>query len=173
MDIRKIEQLLEKFYEGTSSSEDEQLLRDFFRNDNLPEHLASLRPQFCFSSHYVASQKTNDVYEAALGKAIILEEKTLHKLKQRKFVFSIAAAAAVVLLMIGILSIPKPTNLEDTFNNPVQAYEEASKALFYVSEQLNKGLKPIHEGSEKLRTGLEKTNELNRLDIIQNFIKTE
>jgi hypothetical protein len=173
MDIRKIEQLLEKFFDGTSSSEEEQQLREFFQQDNLPDHLISLRSQFCFPAGYVARNETNQAFKDTLEHAIRQEEKSYLKNKSRRILLTIASTAAVLLLMIGILFAPKPSKLEDTFNNPAQAYEEASKALLYVSGQLNKGLKPLQESSEKFNIGINKTSEINRLEVIKNFIKTE
>jgi hypothetical protein len=173
MDIKTIEHLLEKFYEGSSSREEEQQLREFFQQDNLPDHLISLKSQFCFPASYAARNETNQAFKDALEHTIRQEEKSYLKNKSRRILLTIASTAAVLLLMIGILFAPKPSKLEETFNNPAQAYEEASKALLFVSDQLNKGLKPLQESSEIFNKGIDKTSEINRLEVIKNFIKTE
>ncbi|GET30805.1 hypothetical protein [Prolixibacter sp. SD074] len=47
METRRVEILLEKFFEGQSTLEEEQELRDFFReNRDLPEALEINRPFF-------------------------------------------------------------------------------------------------------------------------------
>lgn len=173
MESRKIEQLLEKFYEGTSSSKEEHLLRQYFSNDSLPDHLKSLKPLFCHQDYILAHTKTNDLLKDRLECTIRLEDKRSKKLVKRRILLSIASVAAVLLLMFGIFSTPEPTSFEDTFNNPEQAYEEAKKALVYVSDHLNKGLVPLQESAAKLNKGIDKTSEISRLDIIQNFIKSE
>ena len=173
METRKIEHLLEKFYDGTSSLEEEQQLRQYFSSDNLPEHLKSLKPQFCHPDFFITHHKTREKLKADLECTIRSAEKKSTKDKRNRLIFSMAAAAAVLLLMIGILSTPEPKKIEDTFNNPEQAYEEARRALLYVSEHLSKGLIPLQEGASKLNQGMDKTGEISRLEIIKSFIKSD
>lgn len=44
----RIEELLERYWEGETSLAEEQELQDYFAQDHLPEHLAPHRPQFRF-----------------------------------------------------------------------------------------------------------------------------
>ena len=46
MNTEKIEQLLEKFFEGETTLEEEKQLRTFFRKENIPDRLESYREQF-------------------------------------------------------------------------------------------------------------------------------
>lgn len=46
MNTEKIEQLLEKYFEGETSLEEEKQLRTFFRKDDIPDRLKSYRGQF-------------------------------------------------------------------------------------------------------------------------------
>lgn len=43
-----IEDLLNKYFEGETSCEEERELRRFFMQDDLPEHLQAYRPMFAF-----------------------------------------------------------------------------------------------------------------------------
>ncbi|WP_332369442.1 hypothetical protein [Spirosoma telluris] len=49
-----IEQLLEKYYEGETSLQEEKQLRQFFQQENIPQHLQSHAAQF----RYFASART-------------------------------------------------------------------------------------------------------------------
>ncbi len=48
MNTKKIEQLLEKYFEGETSLNEEKELRDFFQQDEIPEHLKSYIDQFSY-----------------------------------------------------------------------------------------------------------------------------
>ena len=47
-DYKYIEQLLERYWQGETSLEEEQILRAFFSQPQLPAHLASFAPLFTF-----------------------------------------------------------------------------------------------------------------------------
>ena len=46
MNSPKIEKILERYFQGESSLQEEQTLREFFSQDKLPAHLAELKDQF-------------------------------------------------------------------------------------------------------------------------------
>lgn len=46
MDYKYIEQLLKKYWKGETSLEEEQILRSFFQQEDIPHHLAVFRPIF-------------------------------------------------------------------------------------------------------------------------------
>ena len=58
-DKRQIEALIEKYFEGLTSLEEEQVLRDYFQREDLPEELKIHAPLFqYFSSEREEVQKT-------------------------------------------------------------------------------------------------------------------
>ena len=57
----------------------------------------------------------------------------------RKRLFTIAAAAAVVVLAVG-LSLYRNDEPKDTFDDPYLAYAELERALAMVSEGMQKGI---------------------------------
>ena len=48
MDYKYIEQLLEKYWNCETSVEEEQILRSFFRQKELPEHLLRYKSLFAY-----------------------------------------------------------------------------------------------------------------------------
>lgn len=46
MDYKYIEQLLNKYWKGETSLEEEQILHSFFQQDDIPQHLAVYKPIF-------------------------------------------------------------------------------------------------------------------------------
>lgn len=52
MNTEKIKELLEKYFEGETSLEEEQLLRDYFQNQEVPDELKSYRDQFAYLDEF-------------------------------------------------------------------------------------------------------------------------
>jgi len=50
MDINIIKRLLEKFYEGETSLEEEAILSDYFNNEDIPEELQNIRRNSPFTN---------------------------------------------------------------------------------------------------------------------------
>lgn len=46
MELAKIEQLLNAYFEGETNLEDEKILRNYFLNENVPTHLLQYKPIF-------------------------------------------------------------------------------------------------------------------------------
>lgn len=60
MNTEKIEQLLEKYFDGETSLEEEALLRNYFQNRDIPEHLQSYRDQFGFITELSHTKPADD-----------------------------------------------------------------------------------------------------------------
>lgn len=82
-----IDDLLNKYFEGETSSEEEKQLRDFFASGDVPEELIVYKPLFAY-------------FDEEIGK----EDKTAKKvsLNGRKAVYWIAGIAASMLLLLGL-----------------------------------------------------------------------
>ena len=93
--MNKIENLLEKYFEGKTSLKEEKLLRKYFLRDDIPEHLRVYKPIFGFFS----------------------EEHQLKKLKNKKFVvrnkvmtvriFAGIAASLLLFFTFNYFLVPK------------------------------------------------------------------
>ena len=50
MELNKIKQLLGKYYEGITSVEEDQFLKDYFQNDSVPAELEADRELFSYTA---------------------------------------------------------------------------------------------------------------------------
>jgi hypothetical protein len=134
----KIDELLKKFYDGSSTPDEECTLRDFFLSDKpVAEHLETDRLLFC-----LLQAEQSDIPTAVSER---LEAKIRHfrKLKIRRMIRRASAIAAIMLLCTGLFFVThrqKPPALTDTFDDPAEAAAVAAQALAFMSGQLNKGL---------------------------------
>lgn len=132
MELNKMEELLEKFFDGTSNDEEEQTLRTYFSQENIAGHLIQYRTLF---SYFAEAKQIKNEREIMLKSA-------KNPQRNKAFILSIAATL-IVALGVGIFMFTtyKPTNDGDlgTFDDPKIALEETQKALSMLSRHVNTG----------------------------------
>ena len=154
MDFNKIEQLLKKYWEGSSSLEEEQELRDFFDGDDVPEQWKG--EQALFNYYQLASSNTNKVIPTDNEIISLIESSDKKKSKIIKLVpfrqfLRIAAVILVLITTVYVVreeyennkTVLKP--MTDTFEDPKEAFEETKKALLLLSKNLGKGKTQVNK----------------------------
>ena len=166
MDIRIIKKLLEKYYDGGTTLEEEAVLRDYFNNEEVPQELQKYQSQFMFY------QRERDVkfenYDFELG-------KTKPKQSINKRLYWIPAAAAAILLIISMLLFllqnpfsHKQSNVI-TVTDPDSTYEITQYALYAVSKNLNEGFGKLNK-LEYLEDGMNALKKIN-INLSNNEVK--
>jgi hypothetical protein len=151
MNTNGIEALLEKFYEGNTSLQEERTLQDFFQREDVPAHL---KPHQSLFGYYKSEQQlglNNQNFEKSLSEQIKEDNGKISVIRlhpSRKGFLFLTGIAATILLLIGLLVAFQQDvfkrKLNQTGNPDVEiAYADASKALLLVSGNLNNGLKYI------------------------------
>lgn len=163
-DYNHIEKLLERFYNAETSETEEQMLKDFFFNEEVPPHLQTEKEIF------LQLYKTDmpDGVDERLGKLIdeweLSEQRTVKKVRTFHLQW-IASIAAGLLLLVGMSWYTNQPQRQDTCATPEEAYVHAEKALLLFSEALNKGIRPI-EDMEKTNKNIRKQiNKLNNTEL--------
>lgn len=159
MDTVKMKQLLEKFYDGQTTDQEEQLLKEFFQGADIPDSLLPEKELFLqFTAHEVAVP--TDLEERLSQK---IDEWSRPRTIRFRWIGSIAASI-IVLLTIGALITPwgEPTR-KDTYTNVEDAYVEAQKALVMFSSSVNKGIGQVEEVKGKTTKTIKKVDKQLRL----------
>ncbi len=127
MESVNIEKLLDKYFEGETSINEEATLKAYFEKPNIPEHFMQYKAMFA----YFAQNKAE-----SSKKPIQVNSK-----KQTWYGKSIAIAAVFLLLIaIGIKYNHSNSKLSDAELKEAQiAYVETQKVFKLISENLNKG----------------------------------
>jgi hypothetical protein len=156
-DLKRIEALLNKYFNGETSTAEESELRDFFTREDVPDHLFAEAELFGF----FRKQKTGGMsvgLQSRLENMIDGQEVRPVSIISRWRYYWISGAAALILLMLALFldsQIRKRPSLRatgDTYEDPYLAYAEAKRVLYYVSEKMNTGTKPLRN-LEKIETG--------------------
>jgi len=147
MNPEELNRLLDKYYSGRSSEEEEKLLCDYFGGDTIHEGYEAEHEIFAYYRSARNVPEPSVDFEArimaGLDGAEIIEEKFLI----RRYLYPLVGAAASILILFGsYFFLSRDLQPKDTFTDPKIAYLETRKILFEVSSKMNKAemaLEPV------------------------------
>ncbi len=161
MDSKRIEQLLEKYWNAETSLEEEQELHRFFQGADVPENLKETAALF----RYFEEEKNRSLHES-------FDADVTKKIRQRqggKTVsmtnwFQIARVAAGVVVVVAAVYLighevrkSSPNEITDTESDPKLAFEQTKKALMMISKNFHKAqneaskINLLNEAEEKIQ----------------------
>lgn len=149
MEENKIRALLEKYWEGETSLEDEKELRSYFASSQVSDEFAPFIPLFAFFDEEKHLSMTGEIKQPP-------DEAKGGKVINFRWAINVAASIAIFIMMFFInkqLSRPAADQYayQDTYQNPEEALEEVKQALFYVSSKMNKGMTTTTHTLEKMQ----------------------
>ncbi|RDY61256.1 hypothetical protein [Flagellimonas nanhaiensis] len=122
MELGNIEKLLEKYFEATTTVEEEKMLREYFSQEDVATHLEQYRPMFNYFSMAKEERYTKQV-----------------PLKPRKDFYKWVSIAAVAVLSFGIYF----GNEYRERKQAEYAYNETKKAFELLAENFGKGTEKV------------------------------
>ena len=183
MNIEQIKSLLARFYEGQTTPEEERLLADFFRREDVPEDLQEDKQLFLLLAQTSDQEMPQDIAEEItafvnnLGqtkKKPILSEVKHHKgiiyrLKTPpKMWYRIAATVAILFAIGGGVLFYQHTYTTDPFRDTCNTPEEAADAILYANDIINRSAAPFMRST---MIATEQVNDINQtLGKIQPYI---
>lgn len=126
MELQKIEQLLNKYFESETTLKEEKVLRDYFNTQEVAPHLKAYQSMF---AHFSASK--NEVHQ---NEVKAFSEEPVQT-KNHNLWYSIAAGLAIVLGVTFFFQQQNNTAYQE--QEVLMAYEQTKNALQMVSEILN------------------------------------
>lgn len=164
MDSKHIEHLLEKYWECETSLEEEVEIKNFFKQDDIPEHLFTHAPLFKYLDQEASQEVLDTQFDQAVLEAIAEEKKGTQIYIKRWYEPYIKVAAVLLILVSASFLLTKYLNkqeetpaLADTYDNPEDAFEETKKALLLISKNIGKGraqtqkIVNFHQAEEKIK----------------------
>ncbi|MEE9364286.1 MAG: hypothetical protein V3U92_16925 [Cellulophaga sp.] len=122
MELDKIQNLLEKYFDATATVGEEETLKNYFSQDNVAPHLEQYTPMFQYFSKAKEERYTKQV-----------------PLKPRKNLYKWASIAAVAVLLFGMY-----------FGKSYQEQKEAEYAYAQTKKALNLLAANFNRGTEKV-----------------------
>ena len=138
MDSSRLQQLLQKYWEGETTLEEEQSLKDYFQSNEVSDELRDVAAMF----QYFNQAKKNNLNDITFDRTLIdkVSAKT-NEGRARNLVFnSMRIAAGVVVVIAATWFIRNeirqstPQEVIDTYDDPKLAFEETKKALMMISK---------------------------------------
>jgi len=149
MDYKYIEQLIERYWQCETSLMEEQILRSFFSQEEIPAHLLPYREVFVYQQTQQEVKLSADFDEKVLAAIETPVVKARHLTIASRFM-PLMRAAAMVAFVITLGNVAQRSffaedqldynyeSYKDTYKDPQMAYEQLSSALMKVSEGINK-----------------------------------
>ncbi len=164
MERENIKTLLERFYAGETSREEEVFLQKFFSQQDVPEELYAEKEHFLLLMQWQSESLPDDSFDEKIMHQIAVRSKPEKHTIGRYVLAGIAASVLLVMaLWLGNALDTKPA-LPGTTNNPVLAYAQVRTALQMVSWNLNAGLRPAEKAARDFREPLEKAGGIKILN---------
>ena len=159
MDYKYIEQLIERYWQCETSILEEQILRSFFSQEEIPAHLLPYRDVFVYQQAQQEVKLGADFDEKVLAAIEAPVVKARHLTLASRFI-PLMRAAAMVALVITLGNVAQRSffadddkldynyeSYKDTYKDPQMAYEKLSSALMKVSEGINKSKSQLSSDS--------------------------
>lgn len=161
----ELERLLDRFYAGESSEQEEELLRKGLLEEEVPDGLSEEKRLFkVLYDETCRKKKACETVPPGLEERLerLIDEKEaeethfFHRNRHRFGWRRTGSIAATLLLLVGIgyallryggKDNPSP---RDTFTDPQEAYEVLQATLMEVSANLNMGLEEMQETRKEM-----------------------
>ena len=141
MDLNRVKYLLDKFYAGETTSEEENHLMTFFKNEEVPVELLADKETFIVMSELDDESKPTKEFSNKLEDLIdnkLDEGKVILFNKTTRWVIGIAASVLLLISVYVTQNISSQSWKKDTYSDPEMAYEETLRVLNFVSETMNR-----------------------------------
>ncbi len=141
METEQVKKLIEKFYSGETSLEEEKQLRKYFLSGTVADEFPAEKEYFLAMAGYQEEEKPSSSFAVKLESLVDDHfSGTKPKIRHLKPVlaWSLSAAASLLLLAGAYFAWMKPS-VKDTYSDPQTAYMETRSVLLFVSQQLNQG----------------------------------
>ncbi|MBQ3717504.1 MAG: hypothetical protein II901_03890 [Paludibacteraceae bacterium] len=174
MTIEQIKSLLSRFYEGQTTPDEERLLADFFRREDVPEELQEDKQLFLMLAQISDQEMPADIADEIatfinnLGKSDI--QPLTHVSQQRKGViyrlktppkifYRVAATVAILFAIGGGVFFHQRTYTTDPFRDTCSTPEEAAREILYANDIINRSTAPFLRST---MIATEQVNEMNK-----------
>jgi hypothetical protein len=147
MNAEELNRLLDKYYSGESTEEEEINLREYFNGNDILNGFEAEKDIFAYYKSAGELPEPSEGFEDRILAGIDMVEKKPGTSKIRRLLIPMLSAAASILILAGIwFYFDRRIEIRDTYSDPKIAYAETMKILIDVSSKMNRatdGLQPV------------------------------
>jgi hypothetical protein len=174
MEYHAIEEILNRYLEGSTTLEEEALLKDFFSQPGIDPKYRELQEMFRYFA--AAHHEDTPPFDATTVLNALIEKERKNETRNRfRHVYAWAGSvAAVLVLSFGLfqyLDKPEPP-VKDTFTDSRLAYIETKRALMKVSRAMNRNTANLKYLS-KVDESFNQMKKIAKIDKVVNSVKTQ
>lgn len=163
MKPEEVKRLLEKYYDGESTLEEELVLKKYFSRNDVPEDLAEEKEIFGYYIQSVAIPEPSVSFEKRIISALDTVDHQSVNLKRRKIFGIITGIAAAIIMLAGsYFFFIQRSEPRDTYSDPEIAYAETMKILYNVSSRLNQGTRALDRIGSMQEVTIESLETINK-----------
>ena len=157
MDYKHIEILLEKYWQGATSLEEEKQLREYFNQDSVHHSLKTYQNLFRFFEQEAQLGSSRD-FEALLleenPKTAESPEPPVVRLRSLRKWMQIAASIALVLAVYWLWPSDSVTPQKQAINWSKYEIKEEKEALQFVTQTLQLTSRKLNKGTQTAADGI-------------------
>jgi hypothetical protein len=161
MDSKRIDELLNRYWECETSLEEEQELREYFEGSEV----ATQHQEAASLFRYFAAHKKKSLGDEGFDKRVFETRTPKKNTRVIQLVYnSMRIAAGIAVLLVAIYFVRKEIletdqiATEDTYEDPQLAFQETKKALMMIS----KGFTKAEEEARKINLFNEAQKEIKK-----------
>ena len=129
MDYKYIEQLLDRYFDCLTTLEEEQILRSFFCQEDVPAYLMQYRSIFTYQAEAKNESLDNDFDARILSEIEKVEKKQAKRSYSiRRHLSPLFRAAAIVVVVLSIGNIAE----HSIYNMPIEQKSDATAINPYI-----------------------------------------
>lgn len=183
METKKIAELLQAFFNGESTVEEERTLETYFKSGNVAEEFREYEGFFNGISELANVVDDRNIEEEVMD--YILENENRERTRYRWLWQTVTGIAASIIVILGgfLYYQQQQKPFDDTFKDPKEAYVYAQQTLHFVSGKYNKGLaglsnfEKLQKASQPIKKATAPVNEfynaLEKMEKNQALINSE
>ncbi len=165
MDYKYINQLLDRYWRCETSLEEENILRAFFSQENIPGNLRRFKPLFSYEAEETAKDVLGDDFDQKLFARMDgqkpVKARIIPMAQRLKPLFKAAAMVAIVLTLGNAMQVPFRQRTAD----PISNYDG------YYKQELDKGTSIALGGDSSVTDTMQQSLVSPDANIAQPIIK--
>jgi len=165
MKQEEIKKLVEKFFSGETTGQEELQLRSYFQLNKVPDELKAVKNYFD-----AMSELEEETLDASFDKMLMSRiTKDEPERKNKIWIYSLTSVAAAVALLLTVwmgTDLLKPKEVYGTVNDQKIAFAETKKILLEVSAKLNDGLDPAKTTVNMIEKNVIKAGEVGKINYV-------